>query len=195
MATIGRRQAIQLIGTASLAAGFVWTDAEVLDAQQRTQQARRTAAAFKPSFFTASEYATVVMLADMIIPRDDRSGSASEVGVPQFMDFMMVDQPARQLPMRGGLAWLDLESQGRYDRTFRTATEKDRGLILDDISGLEPPSPELSHGIAFFRSFRDLAATGFWTSRAGMADLQFQGNVFVHEWKGCPDEALKKLGL
>ena len=195
MATIGRRQALQLIGTASLAAGFVWTEEEAIDAQQRTQQARRRAAAFKPAFFSAHEYATVLVLSDMIIPKDDRSGSASEVGVPQFMDFMMVDQPTRQIPMRGGLAWLDLESQSRYDKVFRTATEKERGLILDDISGLEPPSPELSHGIAFFRSFRDLAATGFWTSRQGMADLQFQGNVFVHEWNGCPEEALKKLGL
>jgi hypothetical protein len=195
MAAIGRRQALQLIGTASLAAGFVWTTEEALDAQQRTQQARRRAPAFTPAFFTAHEYATVTMLADMIIPRDDRSGSASEAGVPQFMDFMMVDQPARQVPMRGGLAWLDLESQSRFNTTFRSAAEKDRGLILDDLSGLEPPAPELSHGIAFFRSFRDLAATGFWTSRAGIADLQFQGNVFVPEWKGCPEDALKKLGL
>jgi len=133
MATIGRRQALQLIGSASLAAGFVWTDEESLDAQRRTQQARRTAAPFKPAFFTTHEYATVVMLADMIIPRDDRSVSASEGGVPQFMDFMMLDQPTRQVPMRGGLAWLDLESQSRFNTTFRSATEEHRALILDDL--------------------------------------------------------------
>jgi hypothetical protein len=97
--------------------------------------------------------------------------------------------------MRGGLAWLDQECNSRFNTTFRASTDAQRTAILDDISGLEPPSPDLSHGTAFFRSFRDLVATGFWTSRIGIADLQFSGNVFVMEWKGCPEEALKKLGL
>ncbi len=97
--------------------------------------------------------------------------------------------------MRGGLAWLDQESNSRSNTTFRASTDAQRTAILVDISGLEPPTPDLSHGIAFFRSFRDLVATGFWTSKIGIADLQFSGNVFVMEWKGCPEEALKKLGL
>ena len=194
MARINRRRVLQLLGSAPLAAGFVWTEAEVLEAQRRTQQAR-TAARFKPAFFTAHEYSTVVLLADMIIPRDERSGSASDAGVPQFIDFMMVDQPTRQIPMRGGLAWLDAECNSRFDRTFLAATEAERGKVLDDISGLEPLEPSHSHGVEFFRSFRDLVATGFWTSKVGMEDLQFMGNVFVHEWSGCPDEVLKKLEL
>ena len=194
MTTINRRRVLQMLGAAPLAAGFVWTESDVLEAQQRTQQARR-APAYKPSFFTAHEFATVTLLAEIIIPRDERSGGAGDAGVPQFIDFMMVDQPTRQVPMRGGLAWLDQECNGRFNTTFRASTEAQRTAVLDDISGLEPPSPELSHGIAFFRSFRDLVATGFWTSKMGIDDLQFSGNVFVAEWKGCPDEALKKLGL
>ena len=194
MTTINRRRVLQLLGAAPLAAGFVWTESEVLEAQQRTQQARR-APAYKPSFFTAHEFATVTLLAEIIIPKDDRSAGAGEAGVPQFIDFMMVDQPARQVPMRGGLAWLDQECNARFNTTFRASTDAQRSAVLDDISGLEPPSPELSHGIAFFRSFRDLVATGFWTSKIGIDDLQFTGNVFVAEWKGCPEEALKKLGL
>ena len=87
------------------------------------------------------------------------------------------------------------ESNSRFNINFRASTEAQRTAILDDISGLEPPSPDLSHGIAFFRSFRDLVATGFWTSKIGIDDLQFNGNVFVMEWKGCPTEALQKLGL
>ena len=194
MATINRRRVLQLLGAAPLAAGFVWTEAEVLEAQQRTQQARR-APAYKPAFFTAHEFATVMLLAEMIIPKDERSAGATEAGVPQFMDFMMLDQPTRQVPMRGGLAWLDQESNSRFNTNFRASTEAQRTAILDDISGLEAPSPDLSHGIAFFRSFRDLVATGFWTSKIGIDDLQFSGNVYVHEWNGCPEEALKKLGL
>ena len=194
MGTIDRRRVLQLLGAAPLAAGFVWTETEVLEAQQKTQQARR-APVYKPAFFTAHEFATVTLLAELIIPKDERSGGAIEAGVPQFMDFMMLDQPARQVPMRGGISWLDQEANSRFNTTFRASTEPQRTAILDDISGLEPPSPDLSHGIAFFRSFRDLVATGFWTSKIGIADLQFSGNVFVMEWKGCPEEALKKLGL
>ena len=195
MSKIDRRALLQLLGSAPLAAGFVWTESEVAAAQQRAQQARRTAPAFKPKFFTAHEYATVTILSDMIIPKDERSGGAIDAGVPEFVDFMMIDQPARQVPMRGGLSWLDQESNSRFNTTFRASTAAQRGQLLDEISGLEPARPDQSHGLAFFRSFRDLVATGFWTSEMGINDLKFMGNVFVKDWNGCPPEALKKLGL
>ncbi|MDQ3068162.1 MAG: gluconate 2-dehydrogenase subunit 3 family protein [Acidobacteriota bacterium] len=196
MTDIDRRKALLLLGSAPLAAGFAWTDAEAFEAQRRTQQARRPSApAFKPKFFTAGEYAAVVLLAELIIPKDERSGSAIDAGVPEFIDFMMVDQPARQVPMRGGLAWLDQECNARFNTAFTASTDANRRQVLDEISGLEPARPDQSHGLAFFRSFRDLTATGFWTSKMGMEDLQFMGNVFVAEWNGCPDVALKKLGL
>lgn len=194
MTTIDRRRLLQLLGSAPLAAGFAWTGTEVAEAQRRTREARR-APSFAPAFFTAPEYATVVLLAEMIIPADERSGGAGEAGVPEFVDFMMIDQPARQVPMRGGLAWLDRECVVRFGRPFAAAADAERRALLDDISGLDPAPPASSHGIAFFRSFRDLVATGFWTSRIGIADLQFTGNVFVAEWNGCPEDALKKLGL
>ena len=196
MARMHRRTLLQLLGSAPVAAGFAWTEAEAAEAQRRTRQARRPAApAFTPAFFTAHEYATVVLLAETIIPKDERSGGAIDAGVPEFIDFMMVDQPARQVPMRGGLAWLDQECNERFNRTFAAATAAERAQILDEISGLEPARPDQSHGLAFFRSFRDLTATGFWTSEMGINDLQFMGNVFVKEWNGCPDAALRKLGL
>src|SRR5687768_4923458 len=101
MTDMNRRKVLQLLGSAPLAAGFVWTEAEAFEAQRRTRQARAGGAAlqgprtFKPGFFTASEYAAVVQLAEMIIPKDERSGGASDAGVPEFIDFMMLDQPAR----------------------------------------------------------------------------------------------------
>lgn len=195
MADINRRRVLQLLGSAPLAAGFVWTESEVLEAQRQARQARQAAPRYKPSFFTAHEFATVALLAEIIVPKDERSGGAGEAGVPEFIDFMMVDQPARQVPMRGGLAWLDQECNSRFNKTFLAAADAERNEVLDEVSGLEPRRPDQSHGVAFFRSFRDLVATGFWTSKIGIADLEFTGNVFVPEWKGCPDEALKKLGL
>jgi len=198
MSDMNRRGLLKLLGTAPVAAGFVWTEAEAQQAHhlaQAARQAAKPAAAFKPTFFTGHEYATVRVLVDLIIPKDERSGSATDARVPEWMDFMMIDQPARQTAMRGGLAWLDAECVRRHDKPFLKCTAAERSGILDDISWPQKARPEMSHGVAFFNGFRDLTASGFWTTKMGMDDLQFMGNVFVPEWKGCPDEALKKLGV
>jgi hypothetical protein len=111
------------------------------------------------------------------------------------MDFIMIDMPMRQTPMRGGLAWLDLECQERFDKTFLAASGTQRAEVLDDISTYGELKPGLSHGQTFFRSFRDLTASGFWTSKIGIKDLGYIGNTVVPEWTGCPTEALTQLGL
>ena len=191
-----RRDVLKIL-LAAPAATFSWTEAEAAQAAASAQAARAAATAkpFVPKFFTANEFKLVRTLADIIIPKDERSGSASDAGVPEFMDFMMIDQPARQVAMRGGLAWLDRECQTRFDKTFLNCAEAERAAVLDDIAWPSRARPEMSHGAAFFSSFRDLTASGFWTTRMGIADLQYMGNRSVAQWRGCPDEALKKLGV
>jgi gluconate 2-dehydrogenase gamma chain len=194
-----RRTALKALASAPVAAGFVWTEAEAQQAHTHAQTARRAAqragAAFKPKFFTAHEYNTVRVLVDLIIPKDERSGSATDAGVPEFMDFIMSDSPGRQTAMRGGLAWLDRECVTRYDKNFLACTTAERTAVLDDIAWPQKSKPEFSHGIAFFNSFRDLTASGFWSSKMGTDDLIYMGNVVVAEWKGCPENVLQKLGL
>ncbi len=185
-----------LLGSVPAAAGFTWTEAEAAVAAQAVRSARRpAAAAFKPKFFTAHEYATVRTLVDIIIPKDERSGSATDAGVPEFMDFMMVDDPGRQTPMRGGLAWIDRECEDRFDKRFLDCTSAQRTAVLDDIAWPQKSRPEVAHGVAFFSSFRDLTAGGFFSSKMGVEDLKYTGNVMVPEWTGCPDEANRKLGV
>lgn len=199
MENIDRRSVLKILSTAPVAAGFALTDAEAQQAhthaQAALQTAQKTGAAYAPKFFTASEYQTVRVLSDLIIPKDERSGGAIDAGVPEFMDFTMIDQPARQVAMRGGLAWLDVESQRRFDKTFVGASDSQRRAILDDISTYGELKPGLTHGQAFFRNFRDLTASGFWTTKMGMTDLGYMGNTVVPKWEGCPPEQLKKLGL
>lgn len=190
--TISRRDALALLGGGPIAAVIAWTPA---DAEQAAARARQAPRPFKPAFFTAHEYATVNVLVDLIIPRDDRSGSATDAGVPAFMDFMMVDQPQRQTAMRGGLALIDVLCEERFDRRFVDLTAAERRSVLDDIAYTTNDDPSLAHAIAFFSSFRDLTASGFWTTRMGIDDLRYQGNRFVAQWTGCPDAALEKLGL
>jgi gluconate 2-dehydrogenase gamma chain len=209
---VDRRTMLRLLASAPMAAGFAWSDAEASRAHglaQAAQTAAKFGTPFRPTFFTAHEWEMVRVLVDIIIPRDERSGSATEAGVPEFMDFMMLDEPKlpeesrRQTSMRGGLAWLDLECQRRHDKTFLACSDTERAGVLDDISwpvprrdpAAPPEFPNLASGRAFFNSFRDLTASGFWTSKLGMADLQYLGNRYVAEWTGCPDEALKKLGV
>lgn len=191
-----RRTMLQLLGAAPIAAAFAWTAAEAQQAAEKAQAAQATPGApFQPAFFTKHEYATVSVLVDLIIPKDERSGSATDAGVPAFMDFMMVDQPARQVPMRGGLAWLDSECGRRFDKTFLGCTPDERSAVLDDIAWPGKARRELSHGVAFFNAFRDLTASGFFTTKMGFDDLQYMGNRYVAEWTGCPEEVLKKLGV
>jgi hypothetical protein len=190
-----RREVLKVL-LAAPAATFAWTDAEAAQAAASAQAARAaTAKPFVPKFFAADEFKLVRVLADIIIPKDERSGSATDAGVPEFMDFMMIDQPARQVAMRGGLAWLDVECQRRFDKTFLNCAEAERTAVLDDIAWPSKAKPEFAHGVAFFTSFRDLTASGFWTTRMGIDDLQYMGNRSVARWNGCPPEALKKLGV
>src|SRR4030095_11605227 len=193
-----RRTVLRSLAAAPMAAGFAWTEAEAQQAHHQAQAAqaetKKTAVPFRPKFFTRHEYATVTLLVDLIIPKDERSGSATDAGVPQFMDFMMTDQPARQTAMRGGLAWLDRECVTRFDKDFLTATPAERAQVLDEIAWPQKARKEMAHGVAFFNSFRDLTASGFFTSKMGMEDLQYMGNRFVPQWTGCPPAGMKKLG-
>ena len=201
---MSRRAALEILGAAPAAAAMMWTPAEAEQAHEHAAKARAAApaaGAYKRRFFTAHEYATVGVLVDLIIPRDDRSGSATEAGVPEFMDFMMIDQPRRQVAMRGGLALVDRLAVSRFGKNIVGATDAQRRQLLDDIAyrAVERESsterPTVAQAVAFFASFRDLTATGFFTSKMGMADVQYRGNTFVSEWTGCPDAALQKLGV
>ncbi len=186
-----RREALKIAALAPLAAGFAFSLSDVRKARDRVDQT----AAFKADFFTEHELETVRVLVDLIIPADERSGSATDAKVPEFMDFMMIDRPEMQTPMRGGLAWLDYEMTERHGTTFAEASDEQRRALLDVIAWPEQAPPEMSHGVAFFNSFRDLTASGFWSTRMGIDDLQYTGNVFVPEWTGCTPEALEQLGV
>jgi hypothetical protein len=192
MATMDRRTLLQLIASAPMAAAFTWTGEEAVHASAQVRAAGPT---FTPVFFTPREYETVKVLVNLIIPKDARSGSATDAGVPEFMDFIVNEQVNRQNAMRGGLAWLNLECHRRFDLDFVAGSDAQRRAVLDDIAWPRRVKPEFAYGVPFFNSFRDLTASGFFTSKMGIDDLGYQGNTVVPEWKGCPDEVLKKLGL
>jgi len=168
--------------------------AELAFANTEAAIAQQTA----PKFFNAHEWATVRMLVDYIIPRDDVSGRATEAKVPEYMDYLLSEKdanPNTQLQIRGGLGWLDLECRKRFQKTFIQASDAQRREVLDDIAYPQRAKPGMSYGVSFFNRFRDMTASGFFSSAMGWKDVQYMGNVFNPNWQGCPQPALDKLGV
>jgi hypothetical protein len=195
---ISRRDAVQLLAAFPIAAFLSWPTADQEKARRFVDEALRGAAEgtpFAPKFFTPAEFRTARVLADMIIPRDERSGNASDAGVLEFMDFTMIDRPNSQKWMRAGLTWIDAQSGTRFGKPFVDVTEAQREAILNDIAWPARATPAMADGVSFFNRFRDLTASGFWSSQVGVKDLKYIGNTFAPNWNGCPPAALEKLGV
>ncbi len=146
-----------------------------------------------------AELATVSALCDVIIPADDQSPSASAVGVPDFINEWVSapypEQEADRVPIRGGLTWLNTESNRRFTKPFAELSAEQKQQICDDIAYVPNAKPGFEAAALFFARFRDLTATGFYTTREGMKDLQYIGNVPLATFDGPPPNVLEKLGL
>lgn len=146
------------------------------------------------TFFDPHEMATITLLADIIIPKDEHSGSATDAGVPGFIEFIVKDEPQHQLPMRGGLRWLDTECLSRFEKDFKDCSPEQRLAVLNDIAYPYTAKPNMQPGVTFFNKIRDLTAIGFFTSKMGIEDLGYKGNN-PGKWEGVPPEILKQYGL
>lgn len=160
------------------------------------------------TFFNQHEMATITVLGDIIIPKDEISGSASDAKVPDFIEYIVKDKPEFQIPMRGGLRWLDVQSLKRFNKPFIECDQTQQINIVDDIAypeivykenGIDitkgkKAKPEMGPGIAFFSLMRDLTASGFYTSEIGVKDVGYAGNT-PNKWNGVPDDVLKQYGL
>jgi gluconate 2-dehydrogenase subunit 3-like protein len=154
------------------------------------------AAASKLQALTEHEGKTVRLLSDLILPADDRSGSASEAGVPEFIDDWLGFRGGNLLAeIRGGLTWLDVECNRLFQHDFVDCPVEQQRQILDRIAYPKKAAPQDSNAVAFFNQLRDLVVNGFYTSKEGIKDLPYLGNQMVAEWKGCPPEVLAKLGV
>ena len=146
------------------------------------------------TFFTTTEMATITILADIIIPKDDISGTASDAKVPDFIEFIVKDMPHHQTPMRGGLRWLEIESLKRFNSSFAAITPAQRLQIVDDIAYPNKAKASMKQGVAFFNLLRNLTSTGFYTSEIGVKDIGYQGNK-PNQWNGVPTDVLQQYKL
>ena len=150
----------------------------------------------KEKFFTPHEMATITILGDIIIPKDEVSGSASDAKVPEFIEFIVKDMPSHQVPMRGGLRWLDMQCLKRYEKTFKDCASQQQIEMVDMIAYPEKAkkTKELTQGVAFFSLMRNLTATGFYTSEIGVKDIGYAGNK-PNQWNGVPGDVLKQYNV
>jgi gluconate 2-dehydrogenase gamma chain len=146
------------------------------------------------TFFTDLEKKVINILADIIIPKDEKSGSATDAGVPDFIEFMMKDYPKFQVPMRGGLMWLDNLSRKTFDKDFSEISTEQQIQLIDRIAYPDTASPDMEYGVKFFNLMRNLTCTGFFTTKMGFDDLGYVGNR-PNQWDGVPQEVLDKFNL
>ncbi|MDQ3276795.1 MAG: gluconate 2-dehydrogenase subunit 3 family protein [Bacteroidota bacterium] len=146
------------------------------------------------TFFTKHEMETIAVLSDIIIPADEVSGSATDAGVPAFIEYIVKDKPEYQTPMRGGIRWLDMQMGKLYGTSFKDSKPDQRIAVVDAIAFPAKAKPELNPGVAFFSLMRNLTATGFYSSEMGMKDVGYVGNR-PNQWNGVPDEVLKQYKL
>ena len=148
------------------------------------------------TYLNEYELGTIAILCDIILPATATAGSATSAGVPEFIEFIVKDLPSNQLPLRGGLMWLDGEAKKRFGKVFSETSSTQQIEIIDDIAYPDPDGkkPEMAHGIKFFDLIRGLTVTGYYTSKEGIKDLGYKGNS-PNVWDGVPDDVLKKHGM
>ena len=193
-----RRDFIKFLAAAPMAHFAV----SALDLEAAATQTRETlerlaerGQQYQPKVFTPAEWRTARVLVDIVIPRDARSGSATDAKVPEFMDVFMETRENMRTWMRTGLTWLDDECRKRFSKTFVDCDDAQRKAVLDDIAWPRRARQEMQAGVRFFNNFRNFTASGFWSSKMGIDDLQYMGNRPMASWNGCPTPALNKLGV
>jgi len=165
---------------------------EAAEMTHRMVQKEKTAAAagkYAPKYFAAKQYETLTSLCDAIIPRDQKSGGAVEAGAPEFIDLLTSENPEFQLKLGGGLMWLDGYAVDHYGKTYLDCSADQRKEILDLIAYRKnaKANPELQPGVSFFAFLRNMTCDGFYTSKIGIEDLEYVGNVTRGQWPGCPE--------
>jgi hypothetical protein len=162
--------------------------AELAHQMVHKEKAAAPAGKYSPKYFTAKQYEALNWLCDMIIPKDEKTGGALEAGAPEFIDLLTSENEEYQLALGGGLMWLDTHCIDQYGKVFMECAPEQRKEILDLIAYRKnaKKDPGLSQGVAFFAFLRNMTCDGYYTSKVGIADLQYIGNVTRSEWPGCP---------
>lgn len=146
------------------------------------------------TFFNEHELLTIAELCDIILPNNKKFSTDSDVGIVEFIEFIVKDISEHQIPIRGGLMWLDSYCNSLYNKEFINCSNNKQIYICDQIAYPGKTISKLLQGEAFFSRMRDLTLTCYFTSKMGIEDLGYMGNA-PNVWDGVPSEVLAELGL
>lgn len=208
-----RRKSLKAIALGSVATGLAAhgckpgdpTSNEVIEnikeiAKWRTEYENEIIAEINDgdSFFNEHERKTMEVLCDLILPPGEVYKGASDADVVSFIDFMARDTESEQMQtdLKGGLMWLDHTSNTEFGLEFISATEEQQKSILDKIAYYDPESEyeDRPFGVNFFSMVRNLTMTGFYTSKIGIEELGYKGNM-PNVWDGVPEDVLAQHGV
>jgi hypothetical protein len=205
-----RRESIKSIVLGSVAGGLALhgckpdttpaveevTQLEVPIYGRTPKEAEHNAKLMAEQFFNEHEMETLGVLCALILPANHNNPSAKDVGVPDFIEFIVKDIPSYQTPIRGGLMWLDHTSNNKFKVEFKSITEDQQKEILDAIAfpDIKKPQIEWPTEERFFNIMRNLTLTGYYTTKEGIEDLGYKGNQF-NIWEGVPDDVLEQHGV
>lgn len=189
-AGVSRRNIFHIVSAAAVTAGALAGQTHE-HAQTASEQSNGSKGPYQRQTFDDHQWKTVRVLCDLIIPADERSGSATDAGVPEYLDDWIAfrtDQDGNQnlrAQIFGGLMWLDRESSAQFQKDFADASADQQKQILDRVAYPKRAAKEDHPWVVFFDEFRSLTVGGFFSSKMGVKDLPYLGNAAVAEWKGC----------
>ena len=148
------------------------------------------------TFFNPHELESLAVLCNLILPANSTHGGAIEAEVPTFIEFMAKDMPEYQSNLRGGLMWLDHQSNTNFGTEFKGLSELHQKELLDHIAypDIEVPEQERPLEIQFFSLVRNLTLTGYYTSKIGIEAIGYKGNM-PNVWDGVPEDVLAQHGV
>jgi hypothetical protein len=183
MSKVSRRAALKALGTSAALLPAISHDG--LLAFARIQAGNAPAA---PKALSASDFRTLEVLVEAIIPADERSPGAKEARVADYIDLLLSESDDEAtLQWMGGLAALDQEATARFRAPFARLSADNIDAILGRISAKElAPETPLEH---FFVIAKNATVRGYYTSEIGIhRDLRYKGNTFLQEFVGCATE-------
>lgn len=130
----------------------------------------------------ARQLALVTALSDSILPRTD-TPSASDVGVPAFVDLLLAEwYPAGERDsFIAGLQALDARCRAAHGTGFADAASDTRAAFLETVDG-RPGEPASAEGA--FRQLKALTIYGYFTSRPVAVDV-LHVRIIPGRYDGC----------
>ena len=204
---MNRRENLKLLFAGSLGTGLILTacspEEKLADLSPKIggtpggrtpEEIKRDNDLLSEKFFTDQELALVTILVDIVIPKDSVSASASEAKVPEYIEFMMKDQPGNQTAFKGGLMWINLRSSERFSKPFSEISASQRMEIIDEIAWPDKATQDVAAGVKFFNLLRNMTVSGFYTTEIGFKDIGYVGNT-PNVWDGVSKEVMDHYGL